>query len=258
MFAATILPIPYLHLLKNKPYLMALGHLVSYKHPEYVAFYKEASANGQYIILDNGVVETGTPIPIDELIKRAQMIGANEIILPDAFLDMETTLDMTCEAVAYARSHAPHLKLMVVPQGSTFEEWLLCARLMLEFDIDVIGIPKVLTKLQGRDARLEALTELGKLLRGLEIHLLGCWESPLECQLIENHVQRKLIQPIRSVDSAIAYVYAREGLSISHAARPSGEIDFTAHDADIELLNKNIEIWESACVINKDTLRILG
>lgn len=252
MQVATILPIPYLHLLKDKPYLMALGHLVTAEHMDYAQFYKDATVRGQYVILDNGVVETGVALPIEELVYRANSIGAQEIILPDAFLDMDKTLDLTCAAIEYVRAYAPHLKIMAVPQGSNFDDWLLCAEIMLGLDIDTIGIPKVLTKLKGRDARLEALLYLGNRLRGLNVHLLGCWDSPLECKLIENHVLQKKIVPVRGVDSAIAYVYAREGLLISHAPRPSGEIDFMANDANEEILLKNIAYWEEACRISSN------
>jgi len=243
---ATILPDAYLHLVENDNYHMALAHRIQPNHinDAYTNFFKRQGAReGSYVILDNGVIE-GDPRSIDEIIAKARSIGADEIILPDKLMDCDATLEMSYEALLVAKSIAPELKIMAVPQGEDLEEWLSCANIMLDWDINCIGIPKVLTKLGGRDGRLEALRAMGRRFRGLDIHLLGCWESPLELVLIQKYADKLHIQPVRGVDSVIAYVYAREGLSISQASRPSGAVDFAAHDASEELLVSNIAIWK--------------
>jgi len=244
MQVATILPTAYLDLIKDRPYHMALAHLLG-KDTDYATFYTDRAREGKFVILDNGVIETGKPMHIERVVEIACHMGAQEIILPDVIEDANATLDAACEAIEYARKHYDG-KLMGVPQGETLNDWIDCARHMLELDVDTIGIPKRLTKIGGRDGRLGALFDLGWLLRGREVHLLGCWENPIECTMIARAAQTKLIVPIRGVDSAIPYVYARESMLISHGPRPSGAVDFSAHDADRDILVRNIQIWEDS------------
>jgi len=244
MQVATILPTAYLEVIKDRPYHMALAHLIG-RDKTYTEFYARMVTENAFVILDNGVIETGRPMSIESIITKADMIGAQEIILPDVLEDAEATLDAVCETIEYARSHYKG-KLMAVPQGKTFEEWIDCAKLMLEMDVDTIGIPKRLTKIAGRDGRLNALRELAWSLRGRDVHLLGCWENPIECTMIQRAADNKQIVPIRGVDSAIPYVYARDDMLISQGPRPSGDIKFSAHDANFAKLLRNIEIWENS------------
>lgn len=257
MKTATIVPTHFLDMIKDRPYQMALAHLVS-TDAEYTKAYLNMSQEGAYVIMDNGVIE-GDQQPIEEIIRRARCIKASEIILPDVFLDCEATLESTRRALDIARELVPDLKLMAVPQGKNLEEWLECAGIMLEWDIDCIGIPKILTKLEGRDARLHALMELheryGKLLRTVDLHLLGCWENPIECTMIEKAAADGLIPEVRGVDSAIAYVYAREDMLITQGPRPTGAIDFSAKDANREKLAANIAIWESSVDISNGKVK---
>ena len=99
--------------------------------------------------------------------------------------------------------------MMAVPQGNTMEEWLQCAcEIIGNFrDIKVIGIPKVLVDIAGRDGRLYAIKELSArspMLKHKEIHLLGCWKTPLEVLMIDKASRAGQIPMVRGVDSAIA------------------------------------------------------
>lgn len=250
MKPATILPTPYLSLIKDEQYHMCLAHLIG-KDEVYTEFYKNIGKDTEkYLIMDNGVIE-GDQRPIEELVKKALMLQADELILPDVFLDKDATLAKSYYALNYVKGNFP-IKIMAVPQGKNLDEWLECAIAMIDWDIDCIGVPKVLTKIVGRDGRLEALKCLGNKLRGLDIHLLGCWTTPIEATLIERAVKNEEIRPVRGIDSAIAYVFSRAGILISDSDRPSGHIDFSAHDADTELLKKNIKMWKDACEIADD------
>lgn len=248
MKAATIVPQPYLHLIANDDYFMVLAHLVNKEGFEpYTEFYREMGQDPRrFLILDTGLIE-GDPRPIEELVEKAAYLHADEMVLPDVFMNKDETLRESHEALAYVESVYPEIRLMAVPQGQSLDEWLECAKEMLTWPVHTIGIPKVLTKLAGRDGRLMALEAIQEWLGDKDVHMLGCWESPLELKLIENQVRAKNIKPVRGVDSAIAYVYARAGLRISEAERPAGAIDFSAKDADEELLRYNIELWKSEC-----------
>jgi hypothetical protein len=246
MKAATILPTRYLHIIKDRDYHMALAHLIG-KDKEYTDFYTERAKDG-FVMLDNGVIETGTPMPIATLVRKAGEIGANEIILPDVFKKSDETLEAIYDAMDYVQGHAPWLNVMAVPQGDAWEEWCNCAQAIIaEFPVHTIGIPKVLTQIGGRDARLNAIRQFHENLTEVDIHLLGCWSNPLELTMIEMEARKNNWTNVRGCDSAIAYVYAREGILISAAPRPTGEIHFDAQDADMDRLLRNIYIWEEAC-----------
>jgi hypothetical protein len=250
MQSATILPTHYLHLIKDEPYHMCLAHLIG-KDPEYTHFYNQIGKNKQkYLIMDNGVIE-GDQRPVHELVKKAIFIGADELILPDVFENSAATLDASYRALRYVQDAAPNLKLMAVPQGKNMDEWLECAIIMIDWDIHCLGIPKVLVKSEGPDARLHALTYLGNKTRGLDIHLLGCWQTPLEISLIERASLNKEISSIRGVDSAIAWVYSKAGIFLNESDRPQiNHIDFLDIDTNEELLSHNIRLWKAACDFN--------
>lgn len=249
MKVATILPTAYLYLIEDRNYHMALAHLIGVDK-EYTQFYKnQSSLSEKYVILDNGVIETKKPMPIEQLCERAQLISAHEIVLPDVYCDSFSTLQLVERAIHYVQTQQLDIRLMAVAQGDTLEDWFNCAKELLKMPIDTLGIPKVLTHIAGRDARLYALMQLKDSLSNVDVHLLGCWESPIEILSIARAELNEVIHPVRGVDSAIAYVYAREGMLISEGPRPSGEIDFSAKDADVEILKKNIHIWEDSAII---------
>lgn len=248
MKAATIVPQPYLHLIANEDYYMALAHLIGKAGFEsYTEFHKEVGHDpNKFLVLDTGLIE-GDPRPIEELVEKAAYLKADEMVLPDVFMDKDETLRESHEALMYVQSVYPTVRMMAVPQGRSLEEWIECAREILTWPVHTIGVPKVLTKLAGRDGRIMALEAIQEHLGDKEVHMLGCWESPLELKLIENQVRDGKLKPVRGVDSAIAYVYARAGLRISEAERPEGAIDFSAKEADEEILRYNIALWKAEC-----------
>lgn len=252
MKVATILPQPYLSLIKQEDYHMCLANLIGAPGMEaYTEFYRKQGFNkNSYLIMDNGLIE-GNPRPVDELIYKAQYLQADEFILPDVFCDSKATL----EAIqgAYELGKSSGIKMMAVPQGNTLDEWLDCASEIIgNFrGIEVLGIPKVLVKIAGRDGRLIAIRKLEEkspMLRHKEIHLLGCWQTPLELLFIDKAQRSGLIPKVRGVDSAIPYVFARAGVRLDSDDRPDGNpIDFK--DGIIQnkaLLERNIVIWKNA------------
>lgn len=252
MKVATILPQTYLHHVRRDEYHMCLANLIGEPGMEaYTEFYMEQGfSENSYLIMDNGLIE-GNPRPIEELIRKAQYLHADEFILPDVFRDKNATLNAIQNAYDHAR--AAGIKMMAVPQGNTLEEWLQCAcDIIGNFrDIKVIGIPKVLVNIAGRDGRLFAIKELSErcpMIKHKEIHLLGCWKTPLEVLLVDKASRSGQIPMVRGVDSAIPYVYARAGIRLDSADRPdSNPIDFKSGIIDnTRLLNKNIKIWKAS------------
>lgn len=257
MKTATILPVSHLHLTKNDDYHMCLAHLIE-ANEEYTNFYKFiGSSPDKYLIMDNGVIE-GEPQDIHTLVRRARMVGAQEIILPDIFRNKEATLDASYEALQIVRADFPEFKVMVVPQGDTYDEVCDCLEEMLSWDIDSIGIPKMLTQIKGTHGRRELLEYFGHRLRGLNIHLLGCHQTPLEIMYIERAVQDGLILPVRGVDSVIAYEHAFAEKDMDECERPkNGPVDFVNGKVDEVRLQRNINMWKSAAALDEESYALV-
>jgi len=256
MKMASIVPQNYLDMTAESDFHMALAHLVGKAGFEkYTAFFTNRK-KGSFCILDNGVVE-GEPMTIADVVDRAILIHADEIILPDVLKDAEATMRDTMNALDYLKERFGSLdalpfKLMVVPQGRDEEDWLQCAKYMVRnLPIHTIGIPKHLNETCGRrDGRLYAISDLGDLVgaeltnNSIEIHLLGCATTPLEVLTIAKASEQGIIPEVRSCDSAIPYVYARNNLKFSDSDRPDKEpIDFKLGCCNEMLLAYNILAW---------------
>jgi hypothetical protein len=256
MKVATILPTAFLGLIAKDDYHMCLAHLIDNldkpieKQNKYTKFYRQMGLiSTKYLILDNGVIEQNKATDIVELVKKAMSVSADEIILPDVIMDSERTLDAGEEALKWVRNNFP-FKIMAVPQGKTREEWLDCAEIMLGWDIDCIGIPKSLSLLGSRDIRIDVLHTLGKKLRGLDIHLLGCQKSPMEVRLMALAMRDQYIPEVRGIDSALPYVFTKAGLSIDEDDRPKIPFSFNETNIDLKLLKKNIANWQDSTNID--------
>lgn len=256
MKIASIVPQNFLELTAQAELHMALAHLVGAEGYEvYTNFFKNRR-EGSFCILDNGVIE-GNPMPIEVIIEKALLIGADEIVLPDAYKNAAKTIKMVGQAietliVRFGEHNWP-FKLMVVPQGDSEEAWISCAKILLEEYgeyIDTIGVPKHLVDTTGvRDARLYAISNLADEvdLEGYELHLLGCWKTPLEVLMIAKASEQGIIPTVRSCDSAVPYVYARNGLRFSDDDRPDNDpINFEKGYCNEILLAYNVIAW--ACI----------
>lgn len=254
MQVASIVPEQFLHLTVNETFFMALAHLVRDGDNAYSKFFKDQSLAGKYILMDNGAAEEAQLPSMQDLLDKAALIGATEIVLPDHLMNKDETLAKTQAALRYLieTEQIDHYKWMAVPQGRDLGNWEYCLRNLLTLPgaeyIDSIGISKFLSLNIDPNARLEAMRIAVEVLKehnrnDIEIHLLGCAYTPLEV----NALYRMYGDRIRSVDSAIPYVFAQKGLEmIPENDRPQFEIQFLAlHLIDEGLLQDNIDRWRN-------------
>lgn len=158
----------------ENPTVMLLTHLVE-EYPEYA---KIARDSHNYKILDNSLIELGGALSMERLVKAADVIEANEIILPDVFQDGEATVVEAKKSIEWLRNHdlLGKYKLMVVCHGKTFEEWKNCFDQVNAMpEVDVIGVPKVTATWLPHHNR----TDLFYIFKNTnkEVHLLGSWYS---------------------------------------------------------------------------------
>lgn len=194
---------------------MFLTHLVE-KYPAYAKVAQECSG---FKILDNSLIELGDAVDMQRVHDAALTIGADEIVLPDAFLQGPKTIERVKEALGWLREKYPRgkwpFKLMAVAQGANEQEWLDCYRELLEMpEIDTVGIPKVLAKVhpQGRPYFVNTYCDLGVKAH----HLLGLWYSFRELR------EYKHPKAIRSCDTALQAFFRVNHLDPIWAVRPDG------------------------------------
>jgi hypothetical protein len=219
---------------------MVLTHLVL-KHPGYAKYYNKRALKGSYLILDNSLIELGGSVKLRTVLDAAEIIGPDEIVLPDVYKDGNATLEsvrnslIEYDGYQYNKSY----KLQAVCHGKDFKEWChIWDELNKIDDLTCIAIPKVTTSQFGR---LKAVRyALKNNPSNKEIHLLGCWDSVNEFK--EYTADEK--QAIRGVDTSIVYHSTIDKLSYKNnqLQKPDYKIDLeTEYEIDYDLYKQNQE-----------------
>lgn len=247
MKIATILPTRHLGIEECNDYHLCLAHLM--KDEEYKAFFKRKAGEGCFVMMDNGVVETGVPMPIERLVKIAKEVGVSEMVLPDSIYDHDKTLEMGKSALEYLHEDKDmwgKVSIMAVPQGKDPDEWVDCARKMLDWPlyINTIGISKFVSAYFPN--RYRALTAAPFLIESeRSVHLLGCPGDPNEVALVEEMLHGL----VRGVDSGIAAMFTKAGVLMNGVnKRPKIELDFSNDSLQPDLLACNVSFWLRRCL----------
>ena len=99
-------------------YEYCLPHLVD-KHTEYKEHFLNASKDGKFIIMDNGLFE-GVTHTTNDLLEKINLVNPDIFIVPDAWNDRDTTAKNAKHWTQYKLPFKT--KLMVVLQGKTVNE----------------------------------------------------------------------------------------------------------------------------------------
>ena len=190
-----------------------LMHNVSYRD-FYVDAYEGATAEGAYIILDNGAAEK-QQVSLDSLLTCAMFIGADEVALPDVMGNALATVASTKAGLKHALGYFTNLnipfKFGAVAQGQNAYEAYNCARVLLEgFGglIEVIYLPRLLVKQDQRDIRVKLAKMIKEEYPDVQIHMFGLSQNfPGELALMNEYRHY-----IRSVDTSAAACHAAIGL----------------------------------------------
>lgn len=199
---------------------------------------KEKQINS-YKILDNSACELGHALPIDDVLKAAEIIGADEIVLPDAPRS-GSSLTTTIQCLKEIPEDTPY-NLAAVAQGGTTEEVHECIEQILAMKrIHTIMLPKWYcdqdsTNGLGRyNLTRFILVAMDKLGVQKDVHWLGMGVG-----------MRELMTPIswfvRSIDTGYFAALATSKWSALDvtAERPRElKIDLTSMDVDMERWKK--------------------
>ena len=184
----------------EQPIAMCLTHLVQ-RYPEYKEMIKNRPENC-YVILDNSIVELGESVSLQDILNAADDVHANEIILRDAYPNGPRTIERIKEDIQYLKDNnlIGKYKIMAVCHGENLEEF----KQTFEFinstpEIDVIGIPKVLSKWVGERSKLSNIF----MNTNKQLHFLGSWYSLKELLDLPKNVWDK----VRSCDTCLPSLY---------------------------------------------------
>jgi hypothetical protein len=206
MQLSVLAPVPHLPqytALTN--YHLSLAHLLL-GDANYLDFHVGRRLQGAYILVDNSVIETGSPMTPEQLVTAQRAVNGHEVIVPDVMGDPAATIALARDSIKWLRQTLPDTKMMVVPQGDTVDAWMTCLDELMSVSPDVIGVPKSLGRAGGINARLDALRLIGKPFKTTEYHCLGIWNNPIELVLLSQ------VRWLRGVDSSIALQAAMAGV----------------------------------------------
>ena len=131
---APVVPITIARILRDHnvlgDYHLLLAHDVV-QHPlEYAEVYKQITADGGFIIMDNSVIELGKAVDSKIIQEACDIVNASCVVLPDVLMDgPQTFAHTTMEFKSWQSqgfdfdAYAP----MIIPQGHSFEDWITCA-----------------------------------------------------------------------------------------------------------------------------------
>ena len=223
MRMAHIVPPDWEGLFKPGGYKMALAHWVL-DHQTYAGVVKKQSLQfpNTYVLLDNGLFENEQRTA-SQLQKAIEKVGADEIILPDAFGDAKVTLEQSWEALHRLRIK----RVMFVPQGSSLDQMCECLKAWLgRFDRThkawelSIGISSMRRKSGSRElvrrSRIELMKRYREINPTVALHLLGI-PNVEDFATLELPVAREC--RVRGVDSSLALALGANGVHLTPSAK---------------------------------------
>ncbi|MFF4323746.1 hypothetical protein [Streptomyces sp. NPDC001568] len=120
---------------------VAAQHVLS--NETYRDFFRREAERGAEIIVDNGVFDLGHALPTVDLVKAAQAVKAQEIILPDVMRDGPATITASERAAREIRELAgDDFRLCAVLHAGSDEEWKRTYDTLLSSDyVGAIALP---------------------------------------------------------------------------------------------------------------------
>ncbi len=264
----SIAPVSHLEELARGHFHLTLAHL--YDDYNYRDYYRRAADLGEFVVIDNSSIELGKPLPVREMLQLAEVVKANEIVVPDEIKSPEISTDQTCFAltqlfgVYYWRLQRMRLQLQVVPHGDTEVAWINSMTRILEcyraitrglawVPQLVVGLPKefpvVITDVTRGKPRftLEIFADLARaIIPGVQFHLLG---QPHNWLALATAWPDCLV--IRSTDTVKPIAYAMHGKNLEtdphadYAGRPDDYFTHVMNIREIELARVNLAVFKS-------------
>lgn len=176
-------------------YHLLIAPIVLNRDWQYADFFTKRHP-GMTVIMDNGVIESGAPMGLGNLISASKLVDATVLVLPDTIDDKRMTVKQVRNAMReWERASAGSgLQTMGVVQGRTLDECLDCAADLVEAGVDWLAVPRGLTKnLKTRVPLVRQVAEE----HGKPIHVLGFSDN------IEDDIKAAVCHPlVQGIDAA--------------------------------------------------------
>jgi hypothetical protein len=207
-------------------------------------FWKTEVGQDSFIIMDNGLIETGKPLAPLDLFRAAETVGADCIVVPDKLGDYKATLRL-------GQNHIPELQggpfpLLGVLQGTEYNEVLDLAEFYRDAGVQYISVPRIMVELFG--SRIELVHMVAQKWGPVPapfIHLLGFSDR------IEDDMIAATQHAVMGIDSAVPiwlglangeYLPGRPPIHIDLGKRPKDywSLKPDPHSVNIDIVLANI------------------
>lgn len=222
----------------NQPISMCLTHLVK-KYPEYAKIVKNRPSDC-YVMLDNSIVELGESVSLQDILDAADEVNANEIILRDAYPNGPKTIERIREDIEYLRENnlIGKYKIMAVCHGQNIEEFKETFDFINSIpEIDVIGIPKVLSRWCGARSNLKDIF----LNTNKQLHFLGSWYNLKE--LLD--APKDVWDRVRSCDTCLPSLYVIQNKTIFEDREGTIDLEENYPELTLDKYNEILEKFNS-------------
>lgn len=192
---------------------MVMG-LAQRSYPSYVQVIQQLAAKNKFVIADNGANE-GQRLPDELLAARANLLGANELVLPDVLRDSSATLAAVTSFLQQDLKKFDHY--MAVVQGTSMEQLQQLVECYAEMpQVTTLGLPRLLLKFVKRSIRIDLANWIqAEHKNRFNLHLLGASSEWVR----EPYYAARYAPHIRSIDSSLPYNYGLKGELIDRTTR---------------------------------------
>jgi len=217
----------------------------------YLSYYKTSS---KYKIVDTGIFETGKTPPLEDILKAAALLNAQEVCAPDSLKNANGTISTTEAFLNFlkASGNLGKYKVMGILQGENKPMWIKCAKWMEQNpNIDVIGISYIGCSAFSSDpsqARIQAVHTITQLVGARKpLHLLGIGGNPIELKTqINNPLVRSCDTSVPVTQALVGDIYnPLTGSTAPKAARPADFFDLTLTSSQLAATISNINTLKS-------------
>lgn len=180
-------PVNHLGLMHEGGRYFCLAQLYR-KHEHYRDFFKQRVSEGKWVTLDSGIGDHN-PVTQKDLYEVTIDLMPSEVIPLDTLYNARNTFDNVVSFINQLKAdgHQEKIRILAVPQGNTFDQWMQCYHnLLLLPEVNTIGmsklsIPWVISHSEGdkniardRNVMFDYLTNTRALRKSL--HFLGAGE----------------------------------------------------------------------------------
>lgn len=190
-------------------YLLFLAHDILEHEAAYHELAGPISKETGFIILDNSTVELGLPMSAGDLIRAAEVVNPDCVVLPDVMRDADATIDATRTALLELSHH--DIPLMKIVQGNDLASFTKCI-VWMSFHVPghYWAVPRWIAN--DFSSRLPIIRQVIGHDPEAKIHLLGMSRN------LTDDIYCTKQDPVMGIDSANPIALGQSGVDIRHNA----------------------------------------